>query len=701
MSETMSEQQPISEGNDLQVSNHTHLLAIGLERLDRFTDQLNGFERVLDRIAEVGDETTVRQTDLLKTRIRAVTPSITMIGQVKSGKTTLTNAMTGHPDLLPTDVNPWTSVVTSLHINAELPDDAPVASFSFFNPDEWDKLVSTGGRLGELAQRSGADEELEKVREQIATMREQTRERLGRNFELLLGQSHDYGYLNNDLVQRYVCLGDNFDDDEKDENADPNQQGRFADITKSADLFFDQPEIPMPICIRDTPGVNDTFMMREQITINSLRDSHICVVVLSAHQALTTMDMALIRLISNVRSRDVIIFVNRIDELADPAQQVPEIRASILQTLKDHNGPPDPQVVFGSAYWANIAMTTKGLENLVNDSAEAMLNWAEVALEGRGEPNPAEMVWRLSGVPELFDAISERIIEGVGRDKLTHAAKQAMNIVRGLQASSNVVQLRLDGNTDIALNKTDLASQLDRIGPDTQTDLDEKLGVIMSNFADRIDRSNVQFLDRAIESLMQHLEKHGHDEVWQYNPNGLRMLLRSSYQVLNRKYNTICSEVFSEAAAALEQAYKNAFNVPVDGFTIEIPNVPPFPAPVSLGQTIALDLQSTWWRRWWKRKRSYRAFTGDFYNLIKAEVDPIINEMKGEQMDLIHEAARKVLHDFVTEQRNILLDVTEKADVSAGDLDSLFGVKAQKERDKILRDIFSELEVLAKLGFDS
>ena len=697
----MSEQQPISEDDSLKVSNQTHLLAIGLERLDKYTDQLSSFEHTLDRIAAVGDDMTARQTGLLKTRLRAVTPSITMIGQVKSGKTTLTNAMTGHPDLLPADVNPWTSVVTSLHINAELADDAPVASFSFFNNDEWDKLVSTGGRLGELAQRSGAEEELEKVREQIATMREQTRARLGRNFELLLGQSHDYGYLNDDLVQRYVCLGDNFDDDEKDENADSSQQGRFADITKSADLFFDRPEIPMPICIRDTPGVNDTFMMREQITINSLRDSHICVVVLSAHQALTTMDMALIRLISNVRSRDVIIFVNRIDELANPAEQVPEIRESILQTLKDHNGPADPQLVFGSAYWANTAMTNDGLENLVEDSAEALLNWAEVALESRGDPDPAEMVWRLSGVPELYNAISERIIEGVGRDKLTHAAKQAMNIVQGLQASSNVVQLRLDGNASLVLNKSELSSRLDKIESGIMAELDEKLGVIISNFADRIDRSNAQFLDRAIESLMQHLETNGHDEVWQYNPNGLRMLLRSSYQVLNRKYNAICNEVFSQAAKALEQAYKDAFNVPVEGFTIEHPNVPSFPAPVSLGQTIALDLQSTWWKKWWTRKRGYRAFTGDFYNLIKAEIDPIINEMKGEQMEMIREAARKVLHDFVTEQRNMLLDVTEKADVSLGDLDDLFGVKAQKERGEILNDIFSELEVLAQSGFDS
>ncbi len=71
----------------------------------------------------------------------------------------------------------------------------------------------------------------------------------------------------------------------------------------------------MPLCIRDTPGVNDTFMIREQITIRAIRESRLCVVVLAAHQALSSVDLALIRMIANVKSREVIIVVNRIDEI--------------------------------------------------------------------------------------------------------------------------------------------------------------------------------------------------------------------------------------------------------------------------------------------------------------------------------------------------------------------------------------------------
>ena len=63
--------------------------------------------------------------------------------------------------------------------------------------------------------------------------------------------------------------------------------------------------------------------------------------VLAAHQALSSVDLALIRMIANVKSREVIIVVNRIDELPDPVSQVPEIRNSIVKTLTEFDGPKD------------------------------------------------------------------------------------------------------------------------------------------------------------------------------------------------------------------------------------------------------------------------------------------------------------------------------------------------------------------------
>ena len=495
----------LTKGDGYKVPAAQHpFMRIGLEKLDDFHEDILDLEATLADVVKLGGQDTEKKAARVIKQLRSFEPSVTMIGQIKSGKTSLVNAMIGRPELLPADVNPWTSVVTSLHLNAPLPAAAPTATFQFFSQGEWDHLVENGGRIGELSARAGADEELEKVRQQIAEMREKTKTRLGRKFELLLGQKHNYAELTDDLVQRYVCMGDDFEDMEEED-----QQGQFADITKSADLYLKAPSIPMPLCLRDTPGVNDTFMMREQITINALRDSRICVVVLSAHQALSSMDMGLIRLISNVKAREVVIFVNRIDELSNPAEQVPEIRDSILQTLADHNGPENPQLIFGSAYWANIALS-ENLDDIVADSAAAMFNWAEASLDAETagmETN--ELVWHLSGVPQLYRALSERISEGPGTEILAASRKRALNLVGGVRASNAMVSMRLDGDQVNVMPKVEVMAHLDKLEKDSLKFLNDRLDIVFQQFGSRVDQSHKRFLDRALESLLQHLETNG------------------------------------------------------------------------------------------------------------------------------------------------------------------------------------------------
>ncbi|RBW43357.1 hypothetical protein DS901_11120 [Loktanella sp. D2R18] len=677
----------LTKGDGYKVpAAHHPFMRLGLEKLEEFHDEIVDLEATLADVVKLGGPDAEKKSTRLIKQLRAFEPSITMIGQIKSGKTSLVNAMVGRPNLLPADVNPWTSVVTSLHLNTPLANDAPTASFQFFSQGEWDHLVENGGRIGELSSRAGADEELEKVREQITEMRDKTKARLGRKFELLLGQKHSYADLTDDLVQRYVCMGDDFEDmDEED------QQGRFADITKSADLYLEAKSIPMPLCVRDTPGVNDTFMMREQITINALRESRICVVVLSAHQALSSMDMGLIRLIANVKSREVIIFVNRIDELSNPAEQVPEIRDSILQTLKDNNGPENPELIFGSAYWANIALG-ETLDDIVAESAEAMFNWAEASLSAETagmEIN--ELVWHLSGVPQLYRALSDRIAEGPGAEILAASRKRALNLVGGVRASSAMVSMRLDGDSFDVMPHDQLVAHLDKLEADNQKFLNDRMDIVFQQFSSRIDQSHKRFLDRALESLLQHLEKKGEQEVWQYSPDGLRMLLRTSYQVMRRNVSSTCDQVFAAASADLAETYRNAFGVAVDNFSITPPAAPEIPAPVQLGQTIALDLQTSWWKGWWSRRKGYRAFASGFYDLIEAETAPIVDELKVRQAEEIRDLAEAELRDFLSEQRGFLTDISEKSNLNQDDLKDIFGITAQQEREEIFDYIFEEL----------
>ena len=129
----------------------------------------------------------------------------------------------------------------------------------------------------------------------------------------------------------------------------------------------------------------------------------------------------------------------------------------------------------------------------------------------------------------------------------------------------------------------------------------------------------------------------------------------------------------------------------VENFAITPPAPPEIPAPVSLGTTIALDLQTSWWKGWWKRRKGYRAFASGFYDLIEAETAPIVDELKVRQSDDIRAMAEHELREFLSEQRGLLTDVCEKSTLSVDDLKEIFGITAQQEREDLFDFIFEEL----------
>jgi signal recognition particle receptor subunit beta len=682
----MDSSQNTSDGARATASKMPFFASSGLGMLQNLRTDFDELKETLADIECIGGPDVARKIQRMAQELDAFEPSVTFIGQIKSGKTTLVNAMAGYPGLLPADVNPWTSVVTSLHLNQPRGDAAPKASFTFFNAGEWDHLVSNGGRIGEISARAGADKEFEKLTAQIAEMHQKTRERLGRKFELLLGQTHNYQHIDDKLIQRYVCLGDDFDTMSVEE-----KQGLFADITKSADLFLDAPQYPLGLCLRDTPGMNDTFMMREQITIQSIRDSKICVVVLSAHQALNAVDMGLIRLISNVKSRQVVMFVNRIDELSDPATQIPEIRDSLYKTLADNNGPEDPCIIFGSAFWAS-AVLDGTVSEMPEASIDALENYGSSDLtSGIDGLDEDHAVWIMSGLPALNKALAERIVETAGRRASSGIRRRAANMVAGLRASSSIVTLKANSAQIQRLSNEEVEKLIIQLEQETLVSLSRSLDDVFEGFAKRVDQAHARFIARAVDSLVHHLETVGEGEVWSYSPDGLRMLVRTAYQVMRTKFQSTMTTELKTAAARLTAAYSEIFDVTNENFEVEAPEAPEIPPPVQLAQTIALDIKTPWWKGWWRRRKGYGAFANDFRELVEAESTPMVNSLKITQAQEIRENAEQLMHNFLVEQRAVLADICEKSQVSLEDLHGIFGVNSQREREELFAMIYDEL----------
>lgn len=676
----------IDTATEIRASSGPSNLRAGMEKLADFAKDAACLEVAIDRLEEVAGQETRKPLQRLKKDLATFEPRVTVLGQVKAGKTALINAIAGWADLLPSDVNPWTSVVTSLHLTPAAERGETGACFRFMTEDEWDRLTNKGGRIGELANRAGAEGELSKIQEQIDQMRASSKARLGRNFELLMGQKHEYSYFDKNLLERYICLGDDFDVDTHD--AMTEEQGRFADITRSAELYLKCQTVPFRMCIRDTPGVNDTFMMREMVTIQALRDSRICVVVLSATQALTTVDMALLRMISNLKSRDVIIFVNRIDELPDPASQMVEIEASIRATLEANNSPKDAKIVFGSAYWANMVLTGE-LGGMHEASAKALASLTKSALGTTTiEQRPLDVIWEMSGLPQLMALVSQKVVSGLGAPFLAKIAASATSIATS-QVAAQTVQVEGNRFAD-DMSMEDIRAEFDRIAERRIEELNANLSQVFDSYCDRADRAHSNFIDRATHSLLVHLENYGDEHVWEYDPTGLRMLLRSAYSAMGKQARTSAEETYEQAVKDTAHLLYQGFGPAVEGIQIAVPEVPHIPSPVSLAQTIALDFNDSWWAMWWRRTRGYKAFANRFRDLIGQETEDFMRQMKDVQTADIRAELLMELKYFLEEQKSILLDLASNPE-RKGDAQQLFSASEKQKRGETLDDIIETL----------
>ncbi len=671
-------------------SLRARLVGAGLEELRQLAHRRAELRKALTDLEDLGGRSMARSTDRLMRQIDLSEPNVTLIGQVKAGKTTLLNALIGWPGLLPADVNPWTSVVTSLHLGPPGPDRRAGARFRFFDEGEWQRLIESGGRLGELAARAGADDDLARVRDQITRMRERSRKRLGRRFELLMGQEHDYDHLDAALIERYVCLGD---DPDLGAVAD-DRQGRFADITRSADITLPTPGIPVALCLRDTPGVNDTFMMREQITIAAIRDSRLCVVVFSAPQAMTAMDLALVRMIANVRARDVIIFVNRIDELADPGKEVPLILARIRETLADHEGPAEAEVIFGSALWAEACLGG-GFERLPPDSAAALLNWADARLHDKDDAPAAsetvDLVWELSGIAALGRGLARRIRAGQAEEALQKVARGALNLLTGLGIEASGPNAAVARRRSDAPPPAEIARQCDEVSRTALAAFDSESEAALHRFTERIGRAHRHFLDRATASLVTHLEAYGERSPWTYGADGLRVLLRSNYLKCGADLQRALLAAQTSAAEGMGRILGRLVDLGTDKAAIHYPDPPPVPPPVTLAQTIALDLQAGWWRSLWFRARGYGAFAEKFEALIAAETMRMLDSLQKEQLPEFNAALRAQLEGVLREQRETIVSLAQAPPAAGSEvLREATGLAAatrrREERDRLVTE---------------
>jgi hypothetical protein len=612
---------------------------------------------------------------------------ISVVGQVKAGKSSLINVLIGQPDLLPTEVNPWTAVITNLQFGHP---DKPHSggAFQLFSEEEWQRMIEGDSKTRALAEALLPGFDSETLKRQVQEMQDTAKQRLGALYRHLLGKKHSFSTITPEILERYVSAGHQAADAAEVENA-----GRFSGITKSAEVYLEAAPFALPVTLSDTPGINDPFLVRDEITTSSFRDTDIYVVALSIHQALSAADMALLRMLTRHSGKHIIVFVNRIDEADTPAEDVPAVMAALQARLDAELRVENITLIEGSAHWGGLALFGSDEEVTAALNAPGCAGYCPKSGPAR------ERLYQGAGFPALAEALSAAIDSGpVTRD----LAEIASEVRAAFEMQENAMQDRL-AHEDVVLMEVgdipaileaeknrlitrinqlaDLADDLDAGEDKARAKLLENADVVSRSIANTVEATLGKFIDAQISRMKAGFDGSESVKAWSLDTASLHEKIETqvvqSFAKGRQELDTLFAD-YAQNTCARMAAILGEINT--DGLLENLPHEAFLPGykPGNTAVNFVLE-KDNGWKFWKKSEMTQDEALARLQQVIRQESLPAITaccdaarqaiaERTGEaqsRIARIKQAARALVVDEVTTMKAEIetLDQGVSADV--------------------------------------
>lgn len=599
--------------------------------------------KVSDAFNSVLSVSTPEFAALLKTEQRRLTDwraRIAVVGQVKAGKSTFLSALIRQPQFLPSEINPWTSVITNLRFGH--PDDPEAGGvFHFFGEKDWDRIIEGDRETRKLAEELLPGFTSEVLERQVREMRERARTRLGRFYNVLLGREHRYDYITRDILERYVCAGTDDEEPVRSENV----AGRYSDITERADIFFPPGLFAIPTVFTDTPGVNDPFLVRDEFTCRTLLHSDIFVVTLSAHQALTEVDIGLVKMLAAHKGKRIIIFINRIDELDAFETTAPEIQASVSARVAEAVPDRNFDVIVGSAHWAEIAVGADEGEK-ADAANKAGLRRFIADHYGSDAEDPARVLEVASGLVAVEQAIDSAVSNGVGQALLAETTS-ALGTISTAVLSLHKTRAEELRQSQGGGSKDSLADAI-RASLSTRSEAARDIAIELQEHFDAAETAQSDLIARSWDAFQRELKLVGHNFIDQETETLLALVSGGSADSqldidmieLRSLLEVQIAESYASARDRMDFALSRTSALaarlirPLLGETklnFDTRNLPHMEvAPIWLTTTQSLTLELTTergWKFWQDNTMSRDQATAALKQVILAEIEPSIENL--------------------------------------------------------------------------
>ena len=288
----------------------------------------------------------------------------------------------------------------------------------------------------------------------------------------------------------------------------------------------------------------------------------------------------------------MLIFVNRIDELANPAADTAAIERDIRWTLGRMGLGEDLPILFGSGYWANCAL---------DDRCDKMMPMSRASLETLFPEDdltdPAMLrakAMEASGIGALHRAVASLSVSGPGKALMADILSELAQVS---EMRDTVIKLSGKGGVGGRLaSAEEIRAKLAEVRKLALAGFDQKAKSERDTLRERLERAREQFIDTAIDALQSHIDTFGEVDNWSHEPSSLRMMMRSAYTHATTRLRRGGERSLEEIADGIHDILHYDLNVFHDTVSLEFPLQPQHKPPTALAKTLSLDLQGSWWR---------------------------------------------------------------------------------------------------------
>lgn len=286
-----------------------------MERLsDKFQIKKNELLKLYDELVSCefipfqgnGIKYDVNTISEIKSKLDSEQFIISIIGSIKSGKSTLLNYLIFGEEILPVDVAVATAVLTKIKYSEE-----KKAKVVFYSEDEWRQIKNI------LVSENG--EEINYFNKYLKDS---------------VNNSASKGIYDKEVIQIVPFCKEL--SDFKNLKSYISKDGEYSPFVSSVEL-----EVPIEFIkgveIVDTPGLNDPNELRSKITKDWIVNSNAVIYLMNSIQAYTNMDLNFIdKNLGFIDSSNIIFAITRIDDLTDAVGDSEVVRRYVENKIKNN-----------------------------------------------------------------------------------------------------------------------------------------------------------------------------------------------------------------------------------------------------------------------------------------------------------------------------------------------------------------------------